>query len=209
MIRSKAAGEANEKTTAAPNFCRADSSESQCSSVRKRASAGGHVGSARSARTLVRSCEGNWLRPSLRACPTPMQYPAACLTKTGAWSHRTRTDDVWTRYGMRRAALPVWSWDSIWLSMTARRIYLHLYLVIDIWSKRIVGWRIARSPQISSGHYLFRFLALPTTGGGTFRAWYSAYRAFARSISGCCRRLVPPPNNRMISVRPPWRRCFG
>src|SRR5487761_1922714 len=43
--------------------------------------------------------------------------------------------------------------------------------------------------------YLFRFLALRSIGGGAFRALYSACSAFARSISDCCRRLVPPPNN--------------
>ena len=25
-----------------------------------------------------------------------------------------------------------------------RGVYLHLYLVMDVWSRRIVGWRIAR-----------------------------------------------------------------
>src|ERR1700676_3117970 len=42
--------------------------------------------------------------------------------------------------------------------------------------------------------YLFRFLALRSTGGGVFRALYSACNDFVRSISACCRRLVPPPN---------------
>ena len=37
----------------------------------------------------------------------------------------------------------VWSWDITWLPTTVRGIYLHLYLVMDVWSRRIVGWRIA------------------------------------------------------------------
>src|SRR5271167_4520159 len=56
--------------------------------------------------------------------------------------------------------------------------------------------------EISSkrhGHYLFRFLALLPSSGGAFRALYSACKARARSISACCRLLVPPPNN-TISV---------
>src|SRR5450631_2313880 len=55
------------------------------------------------------------------------------------------------------------------------------------------------------GHHLFRFLALSPTGGGAFRALYSACKACARSISACCRRLVPPPNN-TISDSPSFAR---
>lgn len=46
---------------------------------------------------------------------------------------------------MHRAIKPnqVWSWDITWLPTTVRGQYLHLYLVMDVWSRRIVGWRIA------------------------------------------------------------------
>jgi putative transposase len=46
---------------------------------------------------------------------------------------------------VHRATRPnqVWSWDITWLPTTVRGIYLHLYLVIDVWSRRIVGWRLA------------------------------------------------------------------
>ena len=37
----------------------------------------------------------------------------------------------------------VWSWDITRLSTTVRGLYLHLYLVMDVWSRRIVGWRVA------------------------------------------------------------------
>src|SRR5664279_805623 len=53
--------------------------------------------------------------------------------------------------------------------------------------------------------YLFRFLAFRSIDGGAFRALYSAWSAFARSISDCCRRLVPPPNN-TISDSPSFAR---
>lgn len=36
----------------------------------------------------------------------------------------------------------VWSWDITWLPTTIRGVYLHLYLVMDVWSRRIVGWCI-------------------------------------------------------------------
>ena len=46
---------------------------------------------------------------------------------------------------MHRAtnANQVWSWDITWLPTTVRGCYLHLYLIMDVWSRRIVGWRIA------------------------------------------------------------------
>jgi putative transposase len=48
---------------------------------------------------------------------------------------------------VHRASRPnqVWSWDITWLPTTVRGVYLHLYLVMDVWSRRIVGWRIADS----------------------------------------------------------------
>jgi len=38
----------------------------------------------------------------------------------------------------------VWSWDITWLPTTVRGSYLYLYLIMDVWSRRIVGWRIAQ-----------------------------------------------------------------
>ena len=37
----------------------------------------------------------------------------------------------------------MWSWDITWLPTTVRGSYLYLYLIMDVWSRRIVGWRIA------------------------------------------------------------------
>jgi len=36
----------------------------------------------------------------------------------------------------------VWSWDITWLPTVVRGRYLYLYLVIDVWSRRIVGWDV-------------------------------------------------------------------
>ena len=36
----------------------------------------------------------------------------------------------------------VWSWDITWLPTTLRGQYLYLYLVLDVWSRRIVGWDV-------------------------------------------------------------------
>jgi len=48
---------------------------------------------------------------------------------------------------VHRACKPnqVWSWEITWLPTTVRGVYLHLYLVMDVWSRRIVGWRIANA----------------------------------------------------------------
>jgi transposase InsO family protein len=37
----------------------------------------------------------------------------------------------------------VWSWDITWLPTIVRGVYLYLYLIMDVWSRRIVGWRMA------------------------------------------------------------------
>ena len=34
----------------------------------------------------------------------------------------------------------VWSWDITWLPTTIRGRFLYLYVVIDVWSRRVVGW---------------------------------------------------------------------
>ena len=54
-------------------------------------------------------------------------------------AHVTRSSTV------HRASAPnkVWSWDISWLPTNVRGIYLHLYLVMDVWSRRIVGWKVA------------------------------------------------------------------
>jgi putative transposase len=62
--------------------------------------------------------------------------------------------DVTRAVTLHRATAPnqVWSWDITWLPTIVRGIYLHLYLVMDVWSRRIVGWRIAEadSAQIAA-----------------------------------------------------------
>jgi transposase InsO family protein len=44
-----------------------------------------------------------------------------------------------------RAASPnqVWSWDITYLPTTVRGIWLYLYLVIDVWSRKVVAWDVA------------------------------------------------------------------
>lgn len=44
----------------------------------------------------------------------------------------------------------VWSWDITRLPTTVRGSYLHLYLIMDVWSRRIVGWRVAASESAAA-----------------------------------------------------------
>jgi putative transposase len=46
----------------------------------------------------------------------------------------------------------VWSWDITWLPTTVRGKYLYLYLVMDVWSRRIVGWTVEtrETPDLAS-----------------------------------------------------------
>jgi len=46
----------------------------------------------------------------------------------------------------------VWSWDITYLPTTVRGIWLYLYLVIDVWSRKVVAWDVdeREDSQISS-----------------------------------------------------------
>jgi transposase InsO family protein len=37
----------------------------------------------------------------------------------------------------------MWSWDISYLPTTVRGICLYLYLVIDVWRRKVVGWDVA------------------------------------------------------------------
>jgi transposase InsO family protein len=50
-----------------------------------------------------------------------------------------------------RAAGPnqVWSWDITYLPTTVRGIWLYLYLVIDVWSRKVVAWDVAEREDLA------------------------------------------------------------
>ena len=119
---------------------------------------------------------------------------------------RSRTQPI-SRTGITRASVvhraskpnQVWSWDITWLPTHVRGMYLHLYLVMDVWSRKIVGWRIAEtsSAQIASrliteacreGKVDPRGLVLHSDNGKPMRAstmiatlqWLGAIPSFSR-----------------------------
>jgi transposase InsO family protein len=50
----------------------------------------------------------------------------------------------------------VWSWDITWLPTLVRGRYLHLYLMMDVWSRRIVGWTVEERESAEIAAELFR-----------------------------------------------------
>ena len=59
--------------------------------------------------------------------------------RTTARTHVTRATTVHEATGPNQ----VWSWDITWLPTTVRGSYLYLYLILDVWSRRIVGGHLA------------------------------------------------------------------
>jgi putative transposase len=110
-------------------------------------------------------------------------------------THVTRSSTVHRAHRSNQ----VWSWDITWLPTTVRGVYLHLYLVMDVWSRRIVGWRIADrdSADIAAelitqacrdGHVDPRGLVLHSDNGKPMRAstmittlqWLGVVPSFSR-----------------------------
>ena len=59
-------------------------------------------------------------------------------------THRQRSRPASPRPREHRATGPgqVWSWDITYLRAPVRGTFFYLYLVIDVWSRRIVGWAV-------------------------------------------------------------------
>lgn len=50
----------------------------------------------------------------------------------------------------------VWSWDITWLPTVVRGRYLYLYLVMDVWSRRIMGWKVCDRESPDEAAALFQ-----------------------------------------------------
>ena len=115
--------------------------------------------------------------------------------QTTARTHVTRASTVHRATGPNQ----VWSWDITWLPTTVRGSYLYLYLIMDVWSRRIVGWRIAEresadvaaaliSESCSKGNVDPRGLVLHSDNGTAMRGstmlatlqWLGVVPSFSR-----------------------------
>jgi len=53
----------------------------------------------------------------------------------------------------------VWSWDITWLPTNVRGLFLFAYMIIDVWSRKIVGWEIHTRESAEIAEEMFRRLA--------------------------------------------------
>jgi putative transposase len=51
----------------------------------------------------------------------------------------------------------LWSWDITYLKTPVRGVFLYLYLMLDVWSRKIVGWAI--HPEETAAHAAALFVA--------------------------------------------------
>jgi transposase InsO family protein len=52
--------------------------------------------------------------------------------------------------------LQVWTWDITYLRSAVVGIYYYLYLFVDVWSRKIVGWRVEESESMEVSSELIR-----------------------------------------------------
>lgn len=50
----------------------------------------------------------------------------------------------------------VWAWDITYLKTSVAGIYFYLYTIIDVWSRKIVGWSIEESENFEYSERLFK-----------------------------------------------------
>ena len=58
----------------------------------------------------------------------------------------------------------VWSWDITYLRSSVRGTFFYLYMIMDIWSRKIVGWDVQAVESTLSGSGGCR--AAPPIAGG-------------------------------------------
>jgi transposase InsO family protein len=68
--------------------------------------------------------------------------------QASARTHVTRATTVHRATGPNQ----VWSWDITYLPTAVRGRFLYLYLVIDVWSRRFVGWQVhdRENPELAA-----------------------------------------------------------
>lgn len=66
------------------------------------------------------------------------RFASQSTTRPSSRTHVTRATMVHEANGPNE----VWSWDITYLPTLVRGRFLYLYLVVDVWSRRIMGWRV-------------------------------------------------------------------
>ncbi len=50
----------------------------------------------------------------------------------------------------------VWCWDITWLPASAKGLYYYLYLIIDLYSRKVVGWEVYDSESSEKASVLIK-----------------------------------------------------
>jgi putative transposase len=82
--------------------------------------------------------EGRYLASESTLYRLQHRYGLRGRQRTVRRTHVSRASAVHRATGPNQ----VWSWDITWLPTVVRGKYLYLYLVMDVWSRRIVGWEV-------------------------------------------------------------------
>jgi transposase InsO family protein len=90
--------------------------------------------------------EGLYLASESTMYRIQRRYGLRGQKRTSSRTHVTRACTVHEA----TQANQVWSWDITRLPTTVRGCYLRLYLIMDVWSRRIVGWRVAASESAAA-----------------------------------------------------------
>ena len=82
--------------------------------------------------------EGIYLASESTMYRLQRQFELRAARPAASRAHVTRSTTVHCATGPNQ----VWSWDITYLPTLVRGRFLYLYLVVDVWSRRIVGWRV-------------------------------------------------------------------
>ena len=75
-----------------------------------------------------------------------------CSIRAMPRTHVTRSSTVHRATGPNQ----VWSWDITYLPTTIRGRFLYLYLIMDVWSRRVVGWDVFERENTEHAAELFQ-----------------------------------------------------
>lgn len=125
------------------------------------------VGEAPRPREVLNSAEFPHLSPSqiVPILAERGEYPCSeasmyrLLEKAGQLAHRERSKEPEDRIPVRRVATRpnhVWSWDITYLREPACGILSVFYIVVDIWSREIVGWQVHTEESVELASALIR-----------------------------------------------------
>jgi transposase InsO family protein len=96
--------------------------------------------------------EGLYLASESTMYRVARRYGLRSRKRLPTTTHVTRANTVHRATGPNR----VWSWDITWLPTTVRGLYLYLYLVMDVWSRRIMGWTVETRETVDAAAALIQ-----------------------------------------------------